>query len=136
MSQPIDATLHGRLALPEAASAEPIVRAAEPENAQTPAYRAKVTQAAEKFEGFFVNQILQQMRRSMRDIDPDEAANSKRGEDDMVDMADTLLADSLSHRHAFGVADAVLRQLLPASPRIAGPVDPRLPLSKVSRRSP
>jgi peptidoglycan hydrolase FlgJ len=90
----------------------------------TPAYRTKVEHAAEKFEGFFIGEILQQMRRSMRDIDPDAAENSKRGENDMTDMADTMLADNLSHRHAFGIADAILRQLLPAkspdAPRAAG----------------
>jgi peptidoglycan hydrolase FlgJ len=87
----------------------------------TPAYRTKVAHAAEKFEGFFIGEILQQMRRSMRDIDPDAAENAKRGENDMTDMADTLLADNLSHRHAFGIADAILRQLLPAkSPEAPG----------------
>lgn len=82
----------------------------------SPAYRVKVQHAAEQFEGFFIEQILQQMRSSMRDIDPDAAHSSKRGENDMTDMADTMLADSLSHRHAFGVADAILRQLLPPGP--------------------
>jgi flagellar protein FlgJ len=116
-SPSLDAVLRGSLTPLAPATSDPIRAAATDGAAQTdlasPAYRAKLTQAAEKFEGFFVNQILQQMRKSMRDIDPDEATNSKHGEDDMVDMSDTLLAESLSQRHAFGVADALLRQLLP-----------------------
>ena len=121
MSQSLDAVLRGSLTPPDPSAADPVRAAADlgaapSDSNASPAYRAKLTQAAEKFEGFFISQILQQMRRSMRDIDPDEAQNSKHGEDDMVDMSDTMLAESLSQRHAFGVADALLRQLLPNRP--------------------
>jgi flagellar protein FlgJ len=34
----------------------------------------------------------------------------------MLDMADNLVADQLAGKRAFGVADAILRQLLPAAP--------------------
>jgi flagellar protein FlgJ len=33
----------------------------------------------------------------------------------MLDMADNLVADQMAGKRAFGVADAILRQLLPPS---------------------
>jgi peptidoglycan hydrolase FlgJ len=113
VSQSIVTTLPSRMALPDDGSDTPAAVAADDSPAAPPQYRSKVTQAAENFEGFFIEQMLQQMRRTQREMDPDEADDAKRGDDDMLDMADTLLADSLSHSHAFGVADAILRQLLP-----------------------
>ena len=39
----------------------------------------------------------------------------------MLDMADNMLADQMAGRRAFGVADAILRQLLPAPQPSAPP---------------
>jgi len=33
---------------------------------------------------------------------------------DMTDMVDDMLARNMAHQRAFGVADAILRQILPA----------------------
>lgn len=83
--------------------------------ADDPAYRAKATEAAVKFESFFIGQMLHKMRESARSVGEhdkqEESVNS-----DMLDMADNMVADQLAGRHAFGIADAILRQLLPASP--------------------
>jgi flagellar protein FlgJ len=134
MSRTVSAAMvGGPLPQPPASAEQPIAGAAELD--ASPTYRTKVEHAAEKFEGFFIEQILQQMRRSMRDIDPDEAENAKRGEDDMLDMADGLLADSLSHRRAFGVADAILRQLLPDKPPPAAFKSPPPPVALPKQRA-
>ncbi|MGO4377343.1 rod-binding protein [Pseudoduganella sp. RAF53_2] len=84
------------------------------------AYRAKATEAAVKFESFFIGQMLHKMRASARAVgDHDQQSESVNS--DMLDLADNLVADQLSHRRAFGVADAILRQLLPAQPASAPP---------------
>ena len=79
------------------------------------AYAAKATEAAVKFESFFIGQMLHKMRESTRAISErdkqEDAVNS-----DMLDLADNLVADQLAQRHAFGIADSLLRQLLPQGP--------------------
>ncbi|MYM27760.1 hypothetical protein GTP58_05450 [Duganella sp. CY15W] len=77
-----------------------------------PAYRAKATEAAVKFESFFIGHMLHQMRDGTRALASDDAPKD-RINDDMLDMADNLVADQLAGKRAFGVADAILRQLLP-----------------------
>ena len=84
------------------------------------AYAAKVQAAAEKFEGFFITQLLRQMRQSTREMAGDDSVFSSRVNQDMLDMADLALADVLAGQRAFGIADAILRQLLP--PQDAVPV--------------
>jgi flagellar protein FlgJ len=81
--------------------------------AATPEYRAKVQKAAEKFEGFFIAQMLREMRESTRQMSDDDSVYNNRVNQDMLDMADVAMADSLSGQRAFGIADAILRQLLP-----------------------
>lgn len=78
------------------------------------ATQAKAVAAAEKFEGFFIAEMLRQMRRTSREAGGDGIFNS-RTHDDMLSMADDLMADALAKQHAFGIADLLLRQLLPAS---------------------
>lgn len=75
--------------------------------------RAKAKDAAEKFEAYFVAQMLHQARRNAREF-AGETAQSKNGGEEMLDWGDQLLADVLSGQHAFGIADVMLRQLLPA----------------------
>jgi flagellar protein FlgJ len=84
-------------------------------------YRAKATEAAVKFESFFIGDMLHRMRTSteaLKDEDRKDSINR-----DMLDMADNLVADQMAGQRAFGVADAILRQLLPS----AAPVAPHLP---------
>jgi len=79
------------------------------------AYRAKATEAAVKFESFFIGTMLHKMRESARSVgDRDKQEDSINS--DMLDMADNMVADQLAQRRAFGIADSILRQLLPVSP--------------------
>ncbi|WP_342120874.1 flagellar biosynthesis protein FlgJ [Pseudoduganella sp. OTU4001] len=77
-------------------------------------YRAKATEAAVKFESFFIAQTLHKMRDATRAMADEDSPHKDSINSDMLDMADTLVADQLAGRRAFGVADAILRQLLPA----------------------
>ncbi|HTD04146.1 flagellar biosynthesis protein FlgJ [Undibacterium sp.] len=80
------------------------------------AYKAKATEAAIKFEGFFIAHMLHQMRSGTRELSAEDSVFKDQVNSDMLDMADTLVADKMAGQRAFGVADAILRQLLPASP--------------------
>jgi flagellar protein FlgJ len=79
-----------------------------------PAYAAKVTKAAIDFESFFISNMLHQMRETTRDIAPDDSPLKDKVNQDMQDMADKLLAGNVANQRAFGIADAILRQMLPA----------------------
>ncbi|MYM73674.1 hypothetical protein GTP56_15890 [Duganella sp. FT134W] len=91
-------------------------QAAAPGDSVDPAYRAKATEAAVKFESFFIGHMLHQMRDGTRALAADDSPSKDRINQDMLDMADNLVADQLAGKRAFGVADAILRQLLPAAP--------------------
>jgi flagellar protein FlgJ len=78
------------------------------------AYVAKATKAAVEFESFFISHMLHQMRESTRTIAPDDSATKDKVNQDMTDMVDNMLAGNMAHQRAFGVADAILRQILPA----------------------
>jgi len=88
--------------------------------------QAQAKAAAEKFEGFFIAKMLEQMRESAREFAPAGSAERDPVGSDMVDLGDHLVADQLAGRHAFGIADAILRQLLPAAsaPAVATPLNP------------
>ncbi|RJF96686.1 flagellar biosynthesis protein FlgJ [Noviherbaspirillum cavernae] len=94
------------------------------------AYRNKAAAAAEKFEGFFIGQMLRQMRASTREIAGEDSVFKNSVNTDMLDMADTMLADKMAGQRAFGIADAILRQLLPAAP--AAPAAPSTPAAAVA----
>ncbi|MTW06064.1 hypothetical protein GM668_28700 [Duganella ginsengisoli] len=102
----------------EAAAANPV----------DPAYKAKATEAAVKFESFFISHMMHQMRASGRVLQEDETGHRDKTNDDMLDMADNLVADQMAGRRAFGIADAILRQLLPAAAPAATPPGAALPL--------
>lgn len=76
-------------------------------------YVAKATQAAVQFEGFFIAHMLHQMRSSAREVAGEDGVFKDRVNSDMLDMADTMVADKMASQRAFGIADAILRQLLP-----------------------
>lgn len=95
-------------------AAEPAVRPDAAQDAASGEYRAKAAAAAEKFEAHFIAQVLKQMRRSARDInDDDERSFAARANEDMLEVADTFVADALARQRAFGIADLILRQLVP-----------------------
>jgi Rod binding domain-containing protein len=78
-----------------------------------PAYRAKATEAAVKFESFFIGQMLHQMRSGTRELSAEDSVFKDKINQDMLDMADNLVADQMANQRAFGIADVILRQLLP-----------------------
>jgi flagellar protein FlgJ len=82
--------------------------------AADPVYVAKATKAAVDFESFFISHMLQQMRASTREMAGKDSVFNDRVNQDMQGMTDKLLADNMAGQRAFGVADAILRQLLPA----------------------
>jgi flagellar protein FlgJ len=95
---------------PEQAGADDKVAAAAPD----PVYVAKATKAAVEFESFFISHMLHQMRESERTIAPDDSPTKDKVNQDMTDMVDNMLAGNMANQRAFGVADAILRQILPA----------------------
>lgn len=119
----------------DASRAEPAIRAAADADPGSPEYRAKALEAAEKFEAYFVAQMLQQMRRITRELSGDEESFSARANEDMLDMADMMVADTLARQRAFGIADIVLRQVLP-QPALKEPAGPAASqsMSSVSAR--
>lgn len=91
-----------------------------------PAYRDKVEAAAQQFEGFFIAQMLRQMRSATRELAAEDSIYRNRTNEDMLDLADTTVADALAGQRAFGIADAIVRQLLP-------PADPATSVVQASR---
>jgi len=79
-------------------------------------YKARATEAAIKFEGFFIAHMLHQMRAGTRELSAEDSVFKDPVNSDMLDMADTMVADKMAGQRAFGIADAILRQLLPAAP--------------------
>jgi flagellar protein FlgJ len=99
---------------PEQAAAEAVAPAADAKaQAPDPAYVAKATKAAVEFESFFISHMLHQMRESQRTIAPEDSPTKNKVNQDMTDMVDNMLAGNLANQRAFGVADAILKQLLP-----------------------
>jgi flagellar protein FlgJ len=87
--------------------------------------RAQAGAAAEKFESYFIKQMLSQTRSATREMAGDEDALYKnRVNEDMQDFADAQVADAMSGQHAFGIADVILRQLLPQPAPAPGPAAP------------
>lgn len=85
-----------------------------------PAQRSKAEQAAVKFEGLFISQMLKQMRSSAREIAGEDGLFKSQNHNSMLDMTDTMLADAMAGQRAFGIADAILQQLLPSTPPATG----------------
>ena len=82
-------------------------------SAEDTAFRAKVQQAAEQFESLFISQMLRQMRSATKEIAGEDSIYGKNTNADMLDYADTSVADVMSRQRAFGIADVIVRQLLP-----------------------
>nr|PZN80623.1 MAG: flagellar biosynthesis protein FlgJ [Pseudomonadota bacterium] len=109
--------------------AEPAIRPAADPAVVSPEYRAQAQAAAEKFEGYFIGMLLRQMRSTTRAIAGENSLYGRSSSQDMLDMADMLLGDALASRRAFGIADLLLRQLLPAAEPHAGLKDPARPVA-------
>ncbi len=92
------------------------------ESAADADYRGKATGAAVKFESFFIGHMLHQMRAGTRALAGEDSVFKDPVTSDMLDLADNLVADKMAGQRAFGIADAILRQLLPpAAPPAAAP---------------
>lgn len=102
----------GMLALQGAAGADGSAQTA-PAPAADAAYRARAEAAAEKFEAFFISEMLKQMRRAGSELAPEDSVFKSKVNQDMLDLTDNLMGDNLAGQRAFGIADAILRQLLP-----------------------
>jgi len=79
------------------------------------AYVAKATKAAVEFERFFISNMLKEMRSSTRAMAAEDSVFNNRINQDMQGMADDLLAGNMAGNRAFGIADAILRQLVPGA---------------------
>jgi len=90
-------------------------------------YQAKATEAAVKFESFFIAQTLHKMRDATKAMADDDSIYKDSINSDMLDMADNMVADQLAGRRAFGIADAILRQLAPPPSPAAEPDNHVLP---------
>jgi flagellar protein FlgJ len=77
-------------------------------------YRAKATESARKFESFFIGQMMKSMRAGTRAMADEGSVFKDKVNEDMQDLADSLVADQMAGQRAFGIADVILRQLLPA----------------------
>jgi flagellar protein FlgJ len=84
------------------------------------AYVKQATKAAVEFESFFIQNMLHQMRESAKTLAPEDSPTKDPVNSDMIDMADKLLAGHMAGQRAFGVADAILKQLLPPGLNKAG----------------
>lgn len=76
--------------------------------------RARAVEAAEKFESFFIAHNLKAMRRSTQALASEDSPFNNKINQDMLDLADNVVADTMARQRAFGIADVILRQLLPA----------------------
>jgi flagellar protein FlgJ len=88
--------------------------ATNPGPAHDPAYVAKATKGAVEFESFFIAHMLRQMRSATRELAGEDSVFKDPVNSDLQDMADNMLAGKVTAQRAFGIADAILRQLLPA----------------------
>ena len=71
--------------------------------------------AAQQFESHFIAQMLHDMRRSSQALSDSDGSRPSQGQE-MLDLADTMVADQLATQGAFGIADLLLRQVLPQAP--------------------
>lgn len=71
----------------------------------------RLTQAAVKFEAFFVAQMMEQMRKSTAVLADEDSALNDHVNQAPLAMADHAVADALSERRAFGIADMLVRQM-------------------------
>jgi flagellar protein FlgJ len=88
-----------------------IAAAGEPPRDQ--ATRQKIVQAAEGFEAMFIKEMLTQMRKATQTLAGPDSIFSNRINTDMLDMADSAIANQLAKGRSFGISEVLLRQLMP-----------------------
>ncbi|MBV8247815.1 MAG: hypothetical protein JO200_05150 [Comamonas sp.] len=75
----------------------------------------RLSAAAVKFESFFVAQMLKQMRQTTAALADSGSAINDRVNDSALSLAEQAVADGLAGHSAFGIADVLVRQMLPAA---------------------
>lgn len=78
------------------------------------AYREKLEQAAVKFEGMFIAHLLNEMRKATEQLSPDQSGASNKPGAALLDHAYRQVADDIAGQRAFGIADSIVAQMLPA----------------------
>ncbi|QBE67474.1 flagellar biosynthesis protein FlgJ [Pseudoduganella lutea] len=121
----------GALGLNEGSSTLPQAVAPAESDPAAAAYKKKASEAAVKFESFFIGHMLKQMRSSTKELAGDDSIYKDTINSDMLDMADNMVADQMANQRAFGIADAILRQLMPPAPAPAVTA----PLQKISPKT-
>ncbi|MBL3962181.1 MULTISPECIES: flagellar biosynthesis protein FlgJ [Burkholderia] len=80
--------------------------------ASDPAYRARVEDAAVKFEGLFIAQMLSEMKKATDQLKGDDGF-ADRSSEAMLDYANRAVADAIAKQRGFGIADTLVAQMLP-----------------------
>jgi len=78
-----------------------------------PAYRAKVEAAAVQFESLFIAQLLNEMKKTTDQMKESSGFADTTG-DAMMEHANRTVADAIARQRAFGIADTLITQMLPA----------------------
>lgn len=79
------------------------------------AWQQKAAQAAEAFEAVFVREMFKDMDKGTQAIAGEQGLFGKGSGSELSGIAQMAVADQIARSRAFGVADAILRQLTPAS---------------------
>ncbi len=85
----------------------------ETTNPADPEYRKRVEDAAVKFEGLFIAQMLNEMKKATDQLKADNGSTD-RTSDAMLDYANRAVADAIAQQRGFGIADTLVAQMLPA----------------------
>ena len=121
------------LGLRTASLAEPVV--VRPQNDINASRELELlTQAAVKFESFFVAQMMQQMRKATAALaDADSPLNVEAHQAPLA-MADHAVADNLASTGAFGIANVLVQQM--AGPLLPSPsLSPNLSIPMAGNKS-
>src|SRR5471032_2882621 len=81
-----------------------------------PAFRARATEAALKFESYFIGSLLHKMRSATAALADPSSPLKNPVNSDMLDLTNNLVADQLASQRSFGIANTILRQILPPPP--------------------
>jgi len=73
-------------------------------------HEAQIKQVAVQFEGMFIAQMLGEMRKVAEQLKAGNGFDDRSG-DAMLEHAHRIVADSIAHTHAFGIADTLIAQL-------------------------
>jgi len=75
----------------------------------TPEARARVQETAQKFESFFLTQMVEHMWSG---VEPDAMFGGGQGEAVYRSMLNERYAESIARRGGIGIADAVMREMV------------------------